>query len=62
MHKVNGQAHADVFWDLVQDKTQHQVNYTFVKEKGYVKFDGAVSRPVAHMADLLKIAEENGSK
>lgn len=62
MHKISGEAHAEVFWDLVQDTTQREVNYTFVKGKGFVKFDGAVSRPVAHMADLLKIAEKNSGE
>jgi hypothetical protein len=37
-YRVDGDAHAELFWQLAQDKRQGPWMQTFVKGKGYVKF------------------------
>ncbi|RGP74102.1 short chain type dehydrogenase [Fusarium sporotrichioides] len=37
--RVNGDAHADMFWKLSQDKEQGEWLQSFVKGEGYKKFD-----------------------
>jgi hypothetical protein len=39
-YKVDGDAHAELYWDLAQDSNQREWMQTFVKDKGYVDFDG----------------------
>ena len=36
---LSGQAHADAYLELAQDPKQRAWQYTFVKDKGYAKFD-----------------------
>ena len=36
---IDGDAHADLFWELAQAETQGQWHQTFVKGVGYKKFD-----------------------
>ncbi len=36
---ISGEAHADEFWKLAQEKEQGPWLYTFVKGQGYVKFE-----------------------
>lgn len=36
--KIDGAAHADLFYELASDKNQREWKQTFVKGKGYVKF------------------------
>jgi hypothetical protein len=38
-NKIGGEAHADEFWKLVQEKEQLPWLHTFAKEKGYIKFE-----------------------
>ena len=58
MAHVDGQAHSDYYWNLVNEKTQGPWNNTFVKGKGYKKFDGELKREVASMMDLIQRANE----
>lgn len=58
MAHVNGEAHADYYWSLVNQKTQGPWNNTFVKGKGYKRFDGELKREVAGMMDLVQHANE----
>ena len=62
MAHISGEAHSDYYWDLVNQKTQGPWNSTFVKGKGYKKFDGELARPVAGMMDLLHQADEHKSE
>ena len=39
---IDGPAHAEHYLKLVQDPKQQAYDYTFVKGKGYVKFDDGV--------------------
>ena len=38
IYTVNGDAHADMYWSLAEDKTQGPWLQTFVKGTGYTKF------------------------
>ena len=38
-YRVDGDAHADLYWELAQDKAQRPWMQTFVKGVGYKKFD-----------------------
>lgn len=38
-YRVDGEAHADLFWELAQGKTQGPWMQTFVKDVGYKQFD-----------------------
>lgn len=38
IYRVNGDAHADLFWKLAEEKEQGSWQQTFVKGKGYAKF------------------------
>lgn len=53
MTEVSGEAHADVYWDLVGGRHQGPWNYTFVKGKGYVRFDDAVDHKYTPIAELI---------
>lgn len=35
---IDGPAHADIFYDLANDKRQRHWDQTFIKGKGYIKF------------------------
>lgn len=37
-NKVDGAAHADLYFELASDENQREWKQTFVKGKGYVKF------------------------
>lgn len=39
IYRVNGDAHAELYWKLAEDKTQGPWMQTFVKGVGYTKFD-----------------------
>ncbi|KFY39087.1 hypothetical protein V495_06165 [Pseudogymnoascus sp. VKM F-4514 (FW-929)] len=39
-YRVDGDAHAELYWKLAQDKTQGPWMQTFVKDIGYKKFEG----------------------
>ncbi|RMZ77280.1 hypothetical protein DV737_g4466, partial [Chaetothyriales sp. CBS 132003] len=45
-YRINGDAHADLFWELAHAKTQGPWMQTFVQGVGYKKFD-AIYRPLA---------------
>lgn len=54
MGAIDGQAHADAYWDLVDRAgTQQPWNYTFVKGKGYVKFADVVDHAAATIGELM---------
>jgi hypothetical protein len=36
---VDGEAHAKLYWELAEDKTQRPWMQTFVKDVGYLDFD-----------------------
>ena len=55
---VNDEAHAEYYWDLVQEKEQGPWNNTFVKGKGYRRFEGELERGFKGMSELLGMAEE----
>jgi len=38
-YRVDGDAHAKLFWELSQEKTQGPWFQTFVKDVGYTKFE-----------------------
>jgi len=38
-YRVDGEAHAELFWELAKEKTQGPWMQTFVKGTGYAKFD-----------------------
>lgn len=38
-YKVDGEAHAKLYYELAEGKTQGPWMQTFVKDKGYMKFD-----------------------
>ena len=58
MATIDGPAHGEYYWDLVNQKTQGPWNNTFVKDKGYKKFDGELSRGVASMMGLFEAANK----
>ncbi|KAI9714586.1 MAG: hypothetical protein M1812_006391 [Candelaria pacifica] len=58
MAHINGEAHGDYYWQLVNQKTQGPWNNTFVKGKGYKKFEPELKRDVAGMMQLIQQAEE----
>ena len=58
MAHVDGEAHAEYYWHLANQKTQGPWNSTFVKGKGYKKFDGELSRGFARVTELLQKADE----
>ena len=41
--EINGQAHAEFYYELVRRQDQGPWEATFVKGKGYVNFDGKVA-------------------
>ena len=57
MGQIDGDAHGEEYWVLANSKKQLPVNYTFVKGKGYVKFDIDRITEVKSMQPLLKDAE-----
>ena len=38
-YRVDGDAHAKLYWELAEEKTQGPWMQTFVKGEGYKKFD-----------------------
>ncbi|KAL8787188.1 MAG: hypothetical protein Q9195_007879 [Heterodermia aff. obscurata] len=58
MSYVDGEAHAEYYWALVKGKEQGPWNSTFVKGKGYRRFEGELERGVKGMGELLGMAEE----
>ncbi len=58
MAHINGEAHGEHFWHLVNQKTQGPWNNTFVKGEGYKQFEGELKREVAGMAQLMQQADE----
>jgi hypothetical protein len=38
-YRVDGEAHAKLYWELAEDKTQGPWMQTFVKGAGYTNFD-----------------------
>ncbi len=53
MTEVSGEAHADVYWDLAGGEEQGPWNYTFVKAKGYVRFEDVVDHKYTPIAELF---------
>ena len=58
MSYVDGEAHAEYYWELVNGKAQGPWNNTFVKGKGYKRFEGELERGVRGVGELLAMAEE----
>ena len=56
MDLIDGEAHGEEFWKLANRKEQAPVNYTFVKGKGYVKFESNRIREVKGLDKLFKEA------
>ena len=56
MSKIDGDAHAEAFWELANSKQQLPVNYTFVKGKGYMEFGVDRIRPVKGVQELMQAA------
>lgn len=42
-YAIDGDAHADIFWDLANGKSQGPWHQTFVKGVGYQKFNNTLS-------------------
>ena len=59
MAHIDGEAHGEYYWSLVNQKEQGPWNSTFVKGKGYERFDGELHRDVAGMMDLVQKANES---
>ena len=57
MAQINGEAHGEEYWVLANSRKQLPVNYTFVKGKGYIKFDVDRIREVKTVQQLMKEAE-----
>ena len=53
MTDLSGDAHADAYWNLAEGKEQGPWNYTFVKGKGYVKFEDVVDHKYTPIAELF---------
>ena len=58
MAAIDGEAHGDYYWDLVNQEKQGPWNHTFVKGKGYKKFEPELSRGVVGMMELVGLANE----
>ena len=58
MAHVNGEAHGEYYWHLVNQKSQGPWNNTFVKGKGYKKFDPELEREFVGMMQLVQQADE----
>lgn len=58
MDLIDGNAHGEEFWKLANSKEQAPVNYTFVKGKGYVKFESDRIREVKGLHKLFKEAHD----
>ncbi|KAI9705867.1 MAG: hypothetical protein M1836_005273 [Candelina mexicana] len=58
MAHINGEAHGEYYWHLVNQKTQGPWNNTFVKGKGYKQFEPELKRDVAGMTELIQQADE----
>lgn len=55
---VNGEAHGEHYWELANSKSQGPWNNTFVKGKGYKKFDKELAREYVNMGKLIQAANE----
>ncbi len=42
-YQIDGDAHADLFWELAEADTQGPWHQTFVKGVGYKKFNNTIS-------------------
>ena len=58
MNNIHGEAHAEAYWTLANSKEQLPVQYTFVEEKGYQKFDVDHIRPHVAVAKMAADAKE----
>jgi hypothetical protein len=58
MDMIDGQAHAQFYWELAQRTSQGPWNATFVKGKGYVDFESWRNRPLTEFKELFKAAHE----
>ena len=58
MAHVDGEAHGEHYWHLVNQESQGPWNNTFVKGKGYKQFEGNLSRGVMGMMDLVGKANQ----
>ncbi|RQM06575.1 hypothetical protein DH86_00001199 [Scytalidium sp. 3C] len=45
IYRVDGEAHAKLYWKLAEEKTQGPWMQTFVKGAGYTKFDSQYASP-----------------
>lgn len=54
MNKLDGGAHASFYWELAGRKTQGPWDATFVKGKGYTKFEAERDREVIAVEPLMK--------
>jgi hypothetical protein len=50
---IDGPAHAEYYWELVNLKKQGPWNATFVKGKGYKDFESHRDRPVSTIGELM---------
>ncbi|KAL8827461.1 MAG: hypothetical protein Q9191_003172 [Dirinaria sp. TL-2023a] len=58
MAHIDGEAHGEYYWSLVNQNTQGAWNSTFVKGKGYKRFDGELKREFIGMMELVQQADE----
>ena len=58
MAHVDGEAHGEYYWSLVNQKIQGPWNSTFVKGKGYKRFDPELKRDFISMMALAQQANE----
>ena len=55
MHGISGPAHAEVFLELAENEDQGEALATFVRGKGYTRFEGnaAAILPVRTLEDMV---------
>lgn len=58
MDKIDGHAHGEFYWEIVQKKEQGPWNATFVKGKGYVDFETKRDRPLESATSLFERAHK----
>ena len=58
MMKLNGEAHGEMYYKMTTEPKQGPWNYTFVKGKGYVRFDDVVDHKYTPVQGFMEYATQ----